>query len=666
MPFIQTQPIQMADNIADAFVIREKIGGINYVEIDTLNGSEIIRLKKKIEIESTDNSNRISIYHDNTDAYFRTDDGSFVFISDEIANTRIEVRGGSGLRGFMRLYDQNDAEYMELQCTNGVAQIYTDGTAPGDLELQPYAVAHVSCFANAASGETRELKITGFRATDLKRSLSISVGASVANQVDFTGLSKYFIDGDLLLNTLNGIDINPGSDVSADLITVGVTDAPKLEWNETGNAFVFSKDITVQSTSGGAAKVAINAGASRDSLIEFQDNGTNKRVMGYDWSKGSFVIGTTSIITGTYFELANSGLLKLAVLSVNQAVFTNANKQLVSNAITGTGSVVMSASPTLSGTITVNGSIVIADDGYIGNVTYPQLIQLTAGGGIIVNSTTFINGNEIFHDDASTFFIKSGGDIRFQSPSGTNILTLDPTDTYAFDLDVDQNAITYAKIDNDTSDAAAGAGVYIDSSGNNLVLLSLSSGYTTSNQYIADSCIIEAQSAANLVISNSSDNPISFWVNGVQQMKLNSTGLEGAKWKDTALGGRAIKLTNKTGAATVKGQQVKTDTANDDAVILTAVSDDECIGVFLDSGVADGSEAWVVTSGIADVAFQDNTAAASGDWVGTSTSDAGYAVGQVSPPAAPRHFEEVAHCTETVAAGGAGVRILAHCVLHQN
>jgi len=30
------------------------------------------------------------------------------------------------------------------------------------------------------------------------------------------------------------------------------------------------------------------------------------------------------------------------------------------------------------------------------------------------------------------------------------------------------------------------------------------------------------------------------------------------------------------------------------------------------------------------------------------------------------HFEEIGHCIETVAAGGAGTHILARCVLHFN
>lgn len=134
----------------------------------------------------------------------------------------------------------------------------------------------------------------------------------------------------------------------------------------------------------------------------------------------------------------------------------------------------------------------------------------------------------------------------------------------------------------------------------------------------------------------------------------------------TIEGGVAIKLTNQTGSATVKGQQVKADTANNDAVVLTAVSDDECFGVFYEDGIADGDDTWIVVSGIADVAFEDNHGPTRGDWVQTSTTDAGYAYSQASPAAAPAHFLEIGHCIETVAAGGAGTHILARCVLHFN
>lgn len=149
----------------------------------------------------------------------------------------------------------------------------------------------------------------------------------------------------------------------------------------------------------------------------------------------------------------------------------------------------------------------------------------------------------------------------------------------------------------------------------------------------------------------------------------NGTGrtFENSKVKLTAIGGYAIALTNETGANTVQGQLVKADTANNDSVILTAAGDTECIGVFLESGIADGSDAWVVIAGIADVAMGDNEAATRGNWVETNQTEAGYADATgASPAAAPRHFNEIGHCIENVPANGGGTHILARCVLHFN
>lgn len=133
----------------------------------------------------------------------------------------------------------------------------------------------------------------------------------------------------------------------------------------------------------------------------------------------------------------------------------------------------------------------------------------------------------------------------------------------------------------------------------------------------------------------------------------------------TAIGGIAIKLTNETGSNTIKGQLVKADTVTNDAVVITSAGDVECFGVFFESGIVDGAEAWVVVAGIADVALDDNVEAVRGDWISTGVL-AGYAATANSPAAAPTHFEEIGHCIESVDAGGEGTHILARCVLHFN
>lgn len=142
--------------------------------------------------------------------------------------------------------------------------------------------------------------------------------------------------------------------------------------------------------------------------------------------------------------------------------------------------------------------------------------------------------------------------------------------------------------------------------------------------------------------------------------------IESPKSKLTAIGGYAVKLTNETGANSVAGQVVVADDTTDDAVDLHTAGDVNPIGVFLDGGIADGSEAWIIISGIADVMMEDNVASVRGQWIGASTSENGVAEISASPPAAPTHFNEMGHCVETVAAGGGGTHILARCVLHFN
>ena len=137
----------------------------------------------------------------------------------------------------------------------------------------------------------------------------------------------------------------------------------------------------------------------------------------------------------------------------------------------------------------------------------------------------------------------------------------------------------------------------------------------------------------------------------------------------TAIGGFCIKLTNKTGAVTVAGQLVQADTSANDAVKLTSIDEEETFGVFLDSGIAANAEAWIVISGIADVAMEDNTTATRGNWVRSSITEAGYADATNATPPSPAafsHFNEIGNCIETVTATGGGTHILARCVLHFN
>lgn len=217
------------------------------------------------------------------------------------------------------------------------------------------------------------------------------------------------------------------------------------------------------------------------------------------------------------------------------------------------------------------------------------------------------------------------------------------------------------------------------SSGNDNVFVGYYAGYGAARRNIGDDNIIIGSMAADNIGAGANRNIIiganldlsaidvddELNIGGIIIGDMSTEQVRYGKVMHTALGGIAVQLTNKTGANSVAGQLVKADTATNDAVILTAAGDTECFGVFLESGITDGSEAWVVVSGIADVAFDDNVASVRGDWVSTGVA-AGYAATGTSPAVAPTHFEEIGHCIETVSAGGGGTHILARCVLHFN
>lgn len=151
-------------------------------------------------------------------------------------------------------------------------------------------------------------------------------------------------------------------------------------------------------------------------------------------------------------------------------------------------------------------------------------------------------------------------------------------------------------------------------------------------------------------------------------MRIDVPILGNDKVMFTSTGGLAIKLTNKTGGASVKGEVVCLNSAQNNSVIKIVKDVPDPIGVFHESGVADGLETWVVVSGIADVYFVGDTTR--GHLArGFLTSDgAGYVTGQAlseavpsSPFASDKHFYEIGHVLE--ARTGAG---LAKCILHFN
>jgi len=154
-------------------------------------------------------------------------------------------------------------------------------------------------------------------------------------------------------------------------------------------------------------------------------------------------------------------------------------------------------------------------------------------------------------------------------------------------------------------------------------------------------------------------------MNGMHFMCGNE--LPADKVKFTPEGGFAVRFTNKTGVESIKGYCVTTSDGQNNAVKLVPVDVPNCVGIFYESGIADGSEAWVVISGIADVYFLGSTVRGHLARTGLA-ADTGEVAGQalseefpVSPFDVDKHFCEIGHVLETRTGTG-----LSKVILHFN
>lgn len=152
----------------------------------------------------TQNSDTLVLSHDGTDAYFKTSGGWFIFQTDEGTNTATNMAlkpKGSSVETDLYFYD-NTTWRLLFATTSAYTGVNVNGV---DLSLNYDASNDITMFENAASGETKELKIYGYRAADALRSLEIGVGVDAADTASFDGVSNYLFDG-----TIKGTILNTG------------------------------------------------------------------------------------------------------------------------------------------------------------------------------------------------------------------------------------------------------------------------------------------------------------------------------------------------------------------------------------------------------------------------------------------------------------------------
>lgn len=136
----------------------------------------------------------------------------------------------------------------------------------------------------------------------------------------------------------------------------------------------------------------------------------------------------------------------------------------------------------------------------------------------------------------------------------------------------------------------------------------------------------------------------------------------------TPEGGIAVRLMNKTGADSVKGQIVSASFTHDSAFQTALASSIIPQGAVYESGVPDGQMCWVVVSGIAEVLLKDTTPSVHGNWVGMSDVAGRVLAGGgghpgTTPPEQATHNSEIGHCLESKPAG---TNVLAKVIMHFN
>lgn len=184
----------------------------------------------------------------------------------------------------------------------------------------------------------------------------------------------------------------------------------ELAYAATG-AGAFTAPVTITSTTSPQLTIlydgsnTLTVGVSSAGVVTFNATGASQSFVFSDPVTNSGTLTQTGVATFTAQPILSS-------LTASLPVFTDASKGLVSNAMTGTGSVVMSASPTLTGTAvlasaTLTGTL---------TVTGATITGLTAAS---VGAGTFPTGAYVFNSGnvqlTAGDLVMSAGNITFST-----------------------------------------------------------------------------------------------------------------------------------------------------------------------------------------------------------------------------------------------------------
>jgi hypothetical protein len=280
------------------------------------------------------------------------------------------------------------------------------------------------------------------------------------------------------------------SDASTDRIGIGTnTPTTKLDVNGTVTATA-ANVATVNVTTLDATNVEV----------------TN--VKAKDGTAAATIADSTGVVTVSAAPV-------LSALTASQAVFTTSGKALVSNAITGTGNVVMSASPTLTGTIgaaaqTLSGNLTLSG-GTANGVLYLNASKVATSGSALTYDGSIFSVNNAGAVPSTTIpaqFNNGGAFLRISVTSASSGSSL--ADIYSHSGgggNVSSSAMSFSVRNAGTTietmriTSAGDVGIGTSSPGALLDISSTSSGASVTNLIVRNNAATATGSAARIVLT---------------------------------------------------------------------------------------------------------------------------------------------------------------------
>jgi hypothetical protein len=200
---------------------------------------------------------------------------------------------------------------------------------------------------------------------------------------------------------------------------------PKTKISEFSATPANNTDIDSINIAEGCAPSGIND-AIRELMAQLKDFQTGAVGDSFNGPVGATTAGTGAFTTlSASSTLAVTGVATLTAqpilssLTASRAVFTDASKGLVSNAITGTGNVVMSASPTLTGTVA--GASLSLSSLTSGRVAYATTAGLFADSANLTFDGTTLTPNALTVTNAVTLSGGTANGVTYLN--GSKVLT---------------------------------------------------------------------------------------------------------------------------------------------------------------------------------------------------------------------------------------------------